>query len=99
MEQKTVIILKKYTKSKKVAKSGKGKVKEEKKYIPDKPTFCTQCDKELDVFWMDRRAENPQLVMKNHERCIATGKFKGEFCSKLFIIGAYDIESAWFRDE
>lgn len=91
--------MKKSTKVKKVTKSKKGKSKGEKKYIPEKPTFCTQCDKELDVFWMDRRAENPELVRKNHDRCIRTGKFKGDFCSKLFIIGAYDIESAWFRED
>jgi len=91
--------LKKSTKAKKVTKSKKDKSRETKKYIPDKPTFCTQCNKELDVFWMDKRAEDPELVKKNHERRVSTGKFKGEFCSKLFIIGAYDIESAWFRDE
>lgn len=91
--------MKKSTKLKKISKSKKSKAKGENKYISDKPTFCTQCNKELDVFWMDKRADNPDTVRRNHERCVKTGKFKGEFCSKLFIIGAYDVESAWFKED
>jgi hypothetical protein len=92
-------MVKKSTKaSKKVSKPKKMKSEITDESYPDKPAFCTQCDKDLDDFWMDKRADNPELVRRNHERCVKSGKFKGDFCAKLFIISSDDFEGAWFRE-
>ena len=90
-------------KSTKLNKALKPKKKKKSEHISesdtDKPAFCTECDKDLDDFWMDKRADNPEKVRRNHERCVKSGKFKGEFCAKLFIISSDDLEGAWFKEE
>lgn len=65
----------------------------------ENPLFCTQCDKELDAFWMSNKSKNPDAVKNNHNNCRKTGKFKGEFCSKLFIIDKKTLEGIWMEDE
>lgn len=57
-----------------------------------KPLFCTTCNKELDIFWLMPQATDPEAVRKNHEECVKAGRFNGEFCSKMFIAGEYEIE-------
>lgn len=59
----------------------------------DNPLYCTQCDTDLDSFWLSEKANDPKFVKKNHDNCKKIGKFKGEFCSKLFIISNDDIDS------
>ena len=53
------------------------------------PLFCTECNKELDLFWLTDMASDKNAVKLNHENCIKIGKFKGHFCSKMFISNAY----------
>jgi hypothetical protein len=65
----------------------------------ENPLFCTECDKELDAFWMSKKSKNPDAVKINHNNCRETGKFKGEFCSKLFIIDKKTLEEIWMEDE
>lgn len=47
--------------------------------------FCTECGEQLDDFAFDDRAVNLKSIRTNHELCKKTGKFKGDYCSKLFI--------------
>jgi len=57
-----------------------------------KPLFCTECNKELDLFWLTPKASDAIAVRKNHEKCVSEERFKGEFCSKMFISGEYDMK-------
>jgi|GEM_PF-1038438 len=47
--------------------------------------FCTECEKDLDNFFLSKRSKDVKAVKDNHENCKNTGKFNGEMCSKLFI--------------
>ncbi len=53
------------------------------------PLFCTECGKELDIFWLTDKASDKNAVKINHENCVKIGKFKGHYCSKMFISDAY----------
>jgi hypothetical protein len=56
------------------------------KIIPkNNGTFCTECGDELDDFAFSKNSKNKEQVRKKHYNCVKTGKFSGEFCSKLFI--------------
>ncbi|MGB9697292.1 MAG: hypothetical protein ACP5P3_10620 [Ignavibacteria bacterium] len=57
-----------------------------------KPLFCTTCNKELNIFWLMPQSTDPEAIRKNHEECVKAGRFNGEFCSKMFIAGEYEIE-------
>jgi hypothetical protein len=48
-------------------------------------TFCTECGDELQDFAFNEKAKNKNEIKEKHYNCIKTGKFSGEFCSKLFI--------------
>ncbi|MBN1299585.1 MAG: hypothetical protein JW995_00050 [Melioribacteraceae bacterium] len=69
------------------------------KDIPDKKDiiFCTECGQELEVFGIADNSVNIEAVKKNFENCRKTGKFKGEICSKLFIIS--ETEDEFMIDE
>ncbi len=92
-------------KSKQSAKSKKSKIK--KVIVPtentsdyqDNPMFCTECDNDLDVFWLSERAKDPDAVRKNHQRCVEIGKFKGELCAKMFIINDSDVDDVWLKED
>jgi hypothetical protein len=47
--------------------------------------FCTECGDELEDFAFSKNSKNKDQVRKKHYNCVKTGKFSGEFCSKLFI--------------
>jgi|GEM_PF-3536680 len=49
-----------------------------------KPEFCTECGDDLNDF--DLRNPDKKSVSENFERCKNSGKFKGDICSKLYII-------------
>ena len=53
------------------------------------PLLCTECDRELDLFWITDMASDKSAVKKNLEICKKTEKFKGQYCSKMFIADAY----------
>lgn len=93
---------------KKVKNTGKAKKRKSKKSITsisecldyfDNPLFCTECDHDLDTFWLSERARDPEAVRKNHQRCVETGKFKGELCAKMFIINDRDVDEVWLKDD
>lgn len=48
--------------------------------------FCTECGDVLEDFSVSEQAKNPNAVIENFHNCKKTGKFKGEICSKIYII-------------
>ena len=64
-----------------------------------KSLFCTECDEELDNFCFSKKSKNKKTVKKRHEKCVKSGKFNGEFCSKIFISGDYLLDEIWDKDE
>lgn len=48
--------------------------------------FCTECGDVLEDFSVSDQAKNPNAVIENFHNCKKTGKFKGEICSKIYII-------------
>ncbi|HEY5534838.1 MAG TPA: hypothetical protein VIL99_07900 [Ignavibacteria bacterium] len=91
--EKEIVLQKKIKKSLTTKKSTIPKTKSNAKKPPAKgsslPFFCTQCDKELDIFWLKDMASDKKAVKMNFENCKKTGKIKGHYCSKMFISGAY----------
>ena len=57
------------------------------------PLLCTECDKELDLFWLTDKASDKNAVKINFENCKKIGKTKGHYCSKMFISGVYTDKS------
>lgn len=56
------------------------------KFVPkNSGFFCTECDSDLNEFALSSKSKNKKKIKKNHENCVKTGKFSGEFCSKIFI--------------
>jgi len=53
------------------------------------PLLCTECDKELNIFWLTDKASDKKAVKENFNNCKETGKFQGHYCSKMFISGIY----------
>ncbi len=91
--------MKKKSKISKKRKSSKTEyIQQPEVYTSDNPLFCTECDHDLDIFWLSERAKNTEAVKKNHERCVQTGKFKGELCAKMFIINDEDID-LWLKED
>ena len=57
--------------------------------------FCTECGNQLEVFGLEDGSFDIDAVKENFKNCRATGKFKGDVCSKLFIITG-DVEDQEF---
>jgi hypothetical protein len=64
-----------------------------------KSLFCTECNEELDEFCFSKKSKNKKAVKKRHLKCVKTGKFNGEFCSKIFISDDSLLEGIWSKDE
>jgi hypothetical protein len=64
-----------------------------------KSLFCTECNEELDEFCFSKKSKNKKAVKKRHLKCVKTGKFSGEFCSKIFISDDSLLEGIWSKDE
>ena len=73
--------------------------KDREKLLNQKVIFCTECDIELVNFCFTDGADNAEAIRKNLAQCKKSGKFAGEFCSKLFIAGDKHLESLFDRDE
>lgn len=50
-----------------------------------RPTFCTECGKELDDFCFTPDALSLDAVQKRAANCSHTGKMNGVLCSRWFI--------------
>lgn len=48
--------------------------------------FCTECGDALEDFSVSEQADNPKDVIENFHNCKKTGKFKGDVCSKMYMI-------------
>jgi len=60
--------------------------------LEQKVIFCTECGVELQNFCFNGNADDIVAIKKNLAQCKKTGKFKGDFCSKLFIAGNDNLE-------
>jgi hypothetical protein len=69
------------------------------KILKQKVIFCTECGVELTNFCFTEKVNDPETVRKNLAQCKKTGKFNGEFCSKLFITDDQTMEDLWLDDE
>jgi hypothetical protein len=61
--------------------------------------FCTECNDQLDEFCFSGTANDKEFIKRNHEKCRKTGKFKGDVCSKLYIVSDNDIDEIILNDE
>ncbi|MGB9663495.1 MAG: hypothetical protein ACPL25_01055 [Ignavibacteria bacterium] len=48
--------------------------------------FCTECGEALENFSVSDAAKDPKAVIENFHNCKKIGKFKGDVCSKLYMI-------------
>ncbi len=48
--------------------------------------FCTECGKDLEDFDLNDKSKDKEAIKQNFKNCLESGKFKGDMCSKLFII-------------
>ena len=67
--------------------------------LEQKVIFCTECGIQLTNFCFTDRAKDPEAVRKSLAQCKKTGKFNGEFCSKLFISDDFNMDSLWNDEE
>jgi len=58
-------------------------------------TFCIECGTDLDRYCFTVKAENKKAISRNHDKCVETGKFSGEFCSKMFIASDSLLDEIW----
>ncbi len=58
-------------------------------------TFCIECGTDLDMYCFMVKADNKKAISRNHEKCVETGKFSGEFCSKMFIASDSLLDEIW----
>jgi len=72
---------------------------ERKKLLKQKVIFCTECGKELENYCFSSGSQDINAIKKNLAQCKKTGKFVGEFCSKLFIAGDEDLEELFQEDD
>ncbi|MEJ5306462.1 MAG: hypothetical protein WHV63_11030 [Ignavibacteria bacterium] len=70
-------------KRKKTAKKLEIELREEEK---SDIKFCTECGEALEDFSVSDMAKDPKAVIENFHNCKKTGKFKGDVCSKLYMI-------------
>lgn len=54
--------------------------------------YCIECGEVLDDFSFNEVSKDINAVKKNFEDCKHTGKFKGDVCSKLYIVDETDPE-------
>jgi hypothetical protein len=61
-------------------------------YIGEDLLFCTECGEQLDEFCFKDNSLDVDAIKKNHENCKKIGKFKGDICSRLFIVSDNDVD-------
>lgn len=61
----------------------------------DRVVFCTECQEELDDLALSEDGDDVQKARERFERCRKLGKFKGDFCSRLFITRGDEDEDAF----
>ena len=86
LKEKIKLIL---IKEKSPFKKNEPNIKKQQDKDKKSPLFCTECDNELDLFWLTDKASDKNAVKENFDNCKETEKFKGHFCSKMYISGVY----------
>jgi hypothetical protein len=61
--------------------------------------FCTECGRELDFFAFSENTKDKETLKQKFANCRENGKFKGEFCSKLFIALDYNVDDIFDVDK
>lgn len=69
-------------------------IKESEKFI-----FCTECGSSLSDFYLSTEVKDIEKLEAHYKNCRATGKFKGEMCSKMFIALDFELEIPEDPDE
>ncbi len=77
---------------------GKNNNIDREKLLGQKVIFCTECGAELENYCFEKGPRDVEAIKMNLAQCKKSGKFTGEFCSKLFIADDEDLE-AMFKDE
>jgi predicted GNAT family acetyltransferase len=54
--------------------------------------YCTECGAELENFCFSGSANDLAAIKKTLAHCRKEGKFVGDFCSKLFIAEAQELD-------
>lgn len=54
--------------------------------------FCTECQNQLDEFGVEPEENDVASAKRNFDKCVKTGKFKGDYCAKYFIARLEDEE-------
>lgn len=60
--------------------------------------FCTECGKSLDDFALENPTHDKDELKSRFKHCMEEGRFKGDFCSKLFIVEDENTEPARNED-
>ncbi len=53
--------------------------------------YCIECGEVLEDFSVDDNSKDIKAVKENFENCKHTRKFKGDVCSKLYIVSENDV--------
>jgi hypothetical protein len=61
--------------------------------------FCTECGRDLRNFALERKSFDVEFIRQNFARCRENGRFKGEYCSKLFIALDFDPDDIFFKED
>jgi hypothetical protein len=69
------------------------------KLLKQKVIFCTECGTELENYCFDKSSNDVEAIKMNLAQCKKTGRFAGEFCSKLFIADDINFEKLFFNEE
>jgi hypothetical protein len=56
------------------------------KAIRNNVRFCTECGEDLNKFGMPGEEVDIRKVQDHYKVCVEKGKFKGDLCSKMFIV-------------
>lgn len=52
--------------------------------------FCTECGSDLDDFDFKKEGQCKKDIEANWKNCMKIDKFKGDMCSKMFIVNEND---------
>ena len=77
---------------------GMDKINREK-LLKQKVIFCTQCGAELENYCFNKSSNDIEAIKMNLAQCKKTGRFAGEFCSKLFIADDKNLEKLFLNEE
>jgi hypothetical protein len=70
-----------------------------KNLLNQRVIFCTECGVELQNFCFKGKIDNVDAIKKNLAQCKKNGKFKGDFCSKLFIADSNNLDDILSKDD